>query len=300
MIITGKERAVLRRECNQLRATVHMGHAGMTQEFLDALKEALRYHELVKVQLNRTVDGDRKGIAAQLAEAMGAEPVQTIGRTTTIYRHNPAIVRKPGDLPPWKRKGIELVKPGAKPKGPPKERSRPKGWQKRPDKKKGERPRIDDGRPPARGPRPFARRAEGAEAPAERAERSERAPRESRGFGGRRDRGERAERGEREERETRAPRFPKPFTLRREREAPGASTASPSRERGPRREGARDDRRSASSPDAGERPPRSRPAGGARGGRPSSGGAPKTGERPRGPVKSRVKKNGTPRRGARR
>jgi RNA-binding protein YhbY len=33
---------------------------------------------------------------------MGAEVVQTIGRTVTLFRENPDLKRKKGDAPPWK------------------------------------------------------------------------------------------------------------------------------------------------------------------------------------------------------
>ena len=35
------------------------------------------------------------------AARLGAEVVQTIGRTFTVYRHNPALPK--GELPPWRR-----------------------------------------------------------------------------------------------------------------------------------------------------------------------------------------------------
>jgi len=56
----------------------------------------------VKVQLNRTADAKPKDAAAALADAASAEVVQVIGRTVTLYRHNPHLERKPGALPPWK------------------------------------------------------------------------------------------------------------------------------------------------------------------------------------------------------
>ena len=44
-----------------------------------------------------------KEAAPQLAQRLKAEVIQVIGRTLTLYRHNPAIVRREGDAPPWKR-----------------------------------------------------------------------------------------------------------------------------------------------------------------------------------------------------
>ena len=57
--------------------------------------------ELVKVQLAKTTDETPKVAAERLADATGAEVVQVIGRTCTLYRWNPELKRK-GDTPPWR------------------------------------------------------------------------------------------------------------------------------------------------------------------------------------------------------
>jgi RNA-binding protein len=103
MTLSGKDRAALRAECNGLSATVHVGHGGLTPTLIQSLDDALSTKELVKVALNRTVDVTAKEAAAALAEAVGAEVIQTIGKTATLYRRNPEIEGKKGDLPPWRR-----------------------------------------------------------------------------------------------------------------------------------------------------------------------------------------------------
>ena len=40
-------------------------------------------------------------VAGQLAAAVKAEVIQVIGKTVTLYRHNPKIERKPGAAHPW-------------------------------------------------------------------------------------------------------------------------------------------------------------------------------------------------------
>ena len=103
MTMTGKMRASLRAECNRLVATVHVGKEGLTPALIRSLDDALRTHELVKVAMNRTVDVTAKAAATELAEKVDAEVIQTIGKTATLYRHNPEIEGKKGDLPPWRR-----------------------------------------------------------------------------------------------------------------------------------------------------------------------------------------------------
>ena len=98
----GKERAELRAEAHHLDPMIHIGHQGLSDTALGALDDALRTHELVKVALARTLEEAPKALAAQLAEALGADIIQTIGRKVTLYRHNPELSREPRKLPPWK------------------------------------------------------------------------------------------------------------------------------------------------------------------------------------------------------
>ena len=101
MTMTGKERAELRSECNRLRPTVHVGTEGLSNTLTEALDDALRTRELVKVQLNKTADMTAKEAARELAGRVRAEVIQTIGKTATFYRKNPQLKRKPG-VPPWR------------------------------------------------------------------------------------------------------------------------------------------------------------------------------------------------------
>ena len=101
MAMTGKERAALRAEAHHLSPLVHVGHQGLTPSLFQSLDDALRTKELVKVQFARTVDVPAKDAANALATATAAEVVQVIGKTATLYRHNPELTRK-GDAPPWK------------------------------------------------------------------------------------------------------------------------------------------------------------------------------------------------------
>jgi len=102
MTLSSKERAELRAEAHHLSPVVHVGHQGLTDALRQTLDDALRTHELVKVALAKTTDVSAKEAAGQLAEQLGADVVQTIGRTCTLYRENPDLVRKKGAPPPWR------------------------------------------------------------------------------------------------------------------------------------------------------------------------------------------------------
>lgn len=104
MPITGKERAELRAEAHHLDPLVHVGANGITPTLVTSLDDALRTRELVKVQLGRPVDEKPRAIAERLAKETGAEVVQVIGRTATLYRENPELERKHGAPPPWRQR----------------------------------------------------------------------------------------------------------------------------------------------------------------------------------------------------
>ena len=101
MSMTGKARAALRAEAHHLAVQVHVGHAGLTPSLLASLDDVLRTHELVKCQVARGGELSARDAAGEAAGAMGADVVQVIGRTFTLYRENPD--QKHGELPPWRR-----------------------------------------------------------------------------------------------------------------------------------------------------------------------------------------------------
>ena len=102
MTLSSRERAELRAEAHHLTPLVHVGHQGLTDPLVQTLDDALRTRELVKVALAKTTEVSAKDAARQLADRMGADIVQTIGRTVTLYRENPDLKRKPGAEAPWR------------------------------------------------------------------------------------------------------------------------------------------------------------------------------------------------------
>ena len=102
MTLSSRERAELRAEAHHLTPLVHVGHQGLTDPLVQSLDDALRTRELVKVALAKTTEVSAKDAARQHADRMGADIVQTIGRTVTLYRENPDLKRKPGAAAPWR------------------------------------------------------------------------------------------------------------------------------------------------------------------------------------------------------
>jgi len=101
MPLSSKERAALRGEAHHLRAMVHVGQHGVTDAAQQTIDDALRTHELVKIQFTKNADVPVRDAANTLAGALDADVVQVIGKTATLYRENPELKRKNG-VPPWR------------------------------------------------------------------------------------------------------------------------------------------------------------------------------------------------------
>ena len=99
----GRERAELRAEAHHLSPTVHVGQQGLTPSLIGSLDDALRTRELVKVKLGSKNEVKPQDVANSLALATNSAVVQVIGRTATLFRENPEIEKKRGDMPPWRR-----------------------------------------------------------------------------------------------------------------------------------------------------------------------------------------------------
>jgi RNA-binding protein len=101
--LKGRERAELRAEAHHLSPTVHVGQHGLTPSVIGSLDDALRTRELVKVKLGNKDDVKPKDVANSLALATNSAIVQVIGHTATLFRENPEMDRKRGDVPPWRK-----------------------------------------------------------------------------------------------------------------------------------------------------------------------------------------------------
>jgi RNA-binding protein len=101
--LRGKERAELRSEAHHVTPTVHIGQHGLTPALINSLDDALRTRELVKVKLGNKDDVKPRDVANALALATRSDVIQVIGRTATLFRENPEMDKKRGDIPPWRK-----------------------------------------------------------------------------------------------------------------------------------------------------------------------------------------------------
>lgn len=88
MSLTGKQARHLRGLGHHLKPTVMIGKDEVTAAIIAATEEALDIHELIKVKLQEGCIGDRKDIAAELAQATGSDIAQILGKNFLLYRES--------------------------------------------------------------------------------------------------------------------------------------------------------------------------------------------------------------------
>ena len=85
-MITGKQRSELKKIAQEMRPTVMIGKDEVTTNVISAIDDYLEAHEIVKVQIQEGALLDPKETANEIAEELGAEFVQAIGRKFVLYR----------------------------------------------------------------------------------------------------------------------------------------------------------------------------------------------------------------------
>lgn len=86
VMITGKQRSELKRIAQDIKPAVMIGKEEVTPAVISAIDDYLAAHELVKVQIQEGSLADPKETANDVAEELGAEFVQAIGRRFVLYR----------------------------------------------------------------------------------------------------------------------------------------------------------------------------------------------------------------------
>ena len=72
-----------------LKPTLRVGKEGLTPQFIAALDDALKHHELLKVKFDQLKD-QKKELAPQLAKKTGSHLVTRVGNVVVLYRPKPA------------------------------------------------------------------------------------------------------------------------------------------------------------------------------------------------------------------
>jgi RNA-binding protein len=85
-MITGRQRSELKKMAQEIKPAVMIGKEEITPSVIAAIDDYLEAHELVKVQLQDGAVLDPKETANGIAEELGADFVQAIGRKFVLYR----------------------------------------------------------------------------------------------------------------------------------------------------------------------------------------------------------------------
>lgn len=84
--ITGAQRRYLRAQGHALKPLVFIGKGGVTDGVLDAVKDALERHELIKVSVPADGAKRRNEMGQLLGTMSGSHVAQTIGRIVLLFR----------------------------------------------------------------------------------------------------------------------------------------------------------------------------------------------------------------------
>jgi len=87
-MLSGKQRSYLKSLAHDLDDGVYIGKNELTDNIIKEIDNYLTANELVKVKLLETALIDPKETANEVAEKLGAEYVQAIGRKFVLYRES--------------------------------------------------------------------------------------------------------------------------------------------------------------------------------------------------------------------
>ena len=93
-MITNKQRSYLRKLANELDSSFQVGKDGIGGETIRHLDNMLRTRELVKVTVLKTSPDSVRDTADNLAGALDAAVVQTIGHKFVLYRHSEDLAKE--------------------------------------------------------------------------------------------------------------------------------------------------------------------------------------------------------------
>jgi RNA-binding protein len=87
--LTNAQIRTLKAQAQRLKATLKIGKEGLSPQFLAALDDALKHHELVKVKFDDFKE-QKKELAPQLAEKTASHLVTRLGNVAVLFRAKPA------------------------------------------------------------------------------------------------------------------------------------------------------------------------------------------------------------------
>lgn len=86
--LTGKQKSFLRSMGMKLDPVVNIGKEGVTPTVVQAVREAIKRRELIKVRVLQNCEEEPKDAITVLAERSDVNLVQVIGRNGLFYKRN--------------------------------------------------------------------------------------------------------------------------------------------------------------------------------------------------------------------
>jgi len=86
--LTGKEKRFLRALGSKQEPLLSVGHEGVTPTVVQAGRDAITKHELIKVRVQKNAPEEPADAIHRLAERLNADLVQIIGRNGLLWKRN--------------------------------------------------------------------------------------------------------------------------------------------------------------------------------------------------------------------
>ncbi len=86
--LKGSQRTYLRGLAHSMKPVIQIGKNGLTPEILQAVREALQAHELIKIKFMEFKE-ERKSLSKTIEAETGAELVGLIGHVAIYYLQHP-------------------------------------------------------------------------------------------------------------------------------------------------------------------------------------------------------------------
>ncbi len=84
--MTSKQRAYLRGLANTIQPIFQIGKAGISDNLIKQIDDALEARELIKISVLETAPDEIRNLGGEIAEATNSIYVQTVGSKITLYR----------------------------------------------------------------------------------------------------------------------------------------------------------------------------------------------------------------------
>lgn len=87
-MLNSRQRAQLRGMANGMETIFQVGKAGVGEQLIKQVDDALEARELIKMRVLETTPQDSRTAADLIANAVGADVVQVIGSRFVLYRES--------------------------------------------------------------------------------------------------------------------------------------------------------------------------------------------------------------------